>query len=157
MRPLSGTGSPSRIGSNCGRSVAQSGHVQLDQAPDFSQRQIGTEQGMHWSSKGEGEFEVATVEKADRGTKIVLHLKSGESEFADSTVTTVIEEAKRVVKAKKLPMQFSIVQPFYDQPEYLDALVAAPDRPRTSRRSVLRKIACAPAWVSISRPFARAS
>lgn len=44
-------------------------------------------------------------------------------QFADSTVTTVIEEAKRVVKAKALKMRFSVLQPFYDQPEYLDALV----------------------------------
>ncbi|MBW4968623.1 ferrochelatase, partial [Pseudoalteromonas sp. CR1] len=46
-------------------------------------------------------------------------------QFADSTVTTVIEEAKRVVRDKKLKVQFSILQPFYDQPEYLDALVAS--------------------------------
>lgn len=44
-------------------------------------------------------------------------------QFADSTVTTVIEEAKRVVKAKSLKMQFSVLQPFYDQPEYIEALV----------------------------------
>ncbi|MDB6050382.1 MAG: ferrochelatase [Pseudomonas sp.] len=44
-------------------------------------------------------------------------------QFADSTVTTVIEEAKRAVKAKSLNIQFSLLQPFYDQPEYLDALV----------------------------------
>lgn len=46
-------------------------------------------------------------------------------QFADSTVTTVIEEARRVVRDKKLDLQFSILQPFYDQPEYLDALVAS--------------------------------
>jgi len=40
-------------------------------------------EGVHWSSRGEGDFEVATVEKAERGTRIVLHLKSGEEEFAD--------------------------------------------------------------------------
>ncbi|MBW3504036.1 molecular chaperone HtpG [Pseudomonas sp. NKUCC02_KPG] len=52
---------------------------------DVYSRRAGTpaSEGVHWSSRGEGEFEVATVEKADRGTKIVLHLKSGESEFAD--------------------------------------------------------------------------
>lgn len=44
-------------------------------------------------------------------------------QFADSTVTTVVEEAKRVVKAHGLNVQFSLLQPFYDQPEYLDALV----------------------------------
>lgn len=46
-------------------------------------------------------------------------------QFADSTVTTVIEEAKRVVRDKKLSLQFSTLQPFYDQPEYLDALAAS--------------------------------
>jgi ferrochelatase len=44
-------------------------------------------------------------------------------QFADSTVTTVIEEARRVVKAKSLKMKFSVLQAFYDQPEYIDALV----------------------------------
>ena len=40
-------------------------------------------------------------------------------------MTTVIEEAKRVVRDKQLNVQFSILQPFYDQPEYLDALAAS--------------------------------
>ncbi|RAU18425.1 molecular chaperone HtpG [Nitrincola tibetensis] len=38
---------------------------------------------VHWSSMGEGEFTIATTEKAGRGTRIVLHLKEGEEEFAD--------------------------------------------------------------------------
>ncbi len=46
-------------------------------------------------------------------------------QFADSTVTTVIEEAKKVVQQKKLAVQFKLLQPFYDQPEYIDALVAS--------------------------------
>lgn len=52
---------------------------------DVYSRRAGTpaSEGVHWSSKGEGEFEVENVEKASRGTKIVLHLKSGDEEFAD--------------------------------------------------------------------------
>lgn len=52
---------------------------------DVYSRRAGTPaaEGVHWSSQGEGEFEVATVEKAERGTRIVLHLKKGEDEFAD--------------------------------------------------------------------------
>lgn len=46
-------------------------------------------------------------------------------QFADSTVTTVIEQARQVMKAYKLAFELSIVPPFYDQPEYLDALVAS--------------------------------
>ncbi|MBB2496271.1 molecular chaperone HtpG [Aquipseudomonas ullengensis] len=52
---------------------------------DVYSRRAGTaaSEGVHWSSKGEGEFDIAGVEKAERGTRIVLHLKSGEEEFAD--------------------------------------------------------------------------
>lgn len=39
--------------------------------------------GVHWSSAGEGEFTIANIDKAGRGTSIVLHLKEDESEFAD--------------------------------------------------------------------------
>jgi molecular chaperone HtpG len=39
--------------------------------------------GVHWSSKGDGEFTVETLELPARGTKIVLHLKEGEHDFAD--------------------------------------------------------------------------
>jgi protoporphyrin/coproporphyrin ferrochelatase len=38
-------------------------------------------------------------------------------------VTTVVEEAKRVVRDQGLKLDFAILSPFYDQPEYLDALV----------------------------------
>ncbi len=52
---------------------------------DVYSRRAGTpaSEGVHWSSMGEGEFEVATVDKPERGTRIVLHLKKGEEEFAD--------------------------------------------------------------------------
>lgn len=52
---------------------------------DVYSRRAGSDasEGVHWSSKGEGDFEVATIDKAERGTRIVLHLKSGEDEFAD--------------------------------------------------------------------------
>ena len=41
------------------------------------------ENGVHWSSAGEGDFTVAAIEKPVRGTRIVLKLKEGEEEFAD--------------------------------------------------------------------------
>lgn len=40
-------------------------------------------QGVRWESAGEGDFTIETVEKAERGSRIVLHLKAAESEFAD--------------------------------------------------------------------------
>lgn len=61
-----------------------SAFIVADQVEVFSRRAgLPASEGVHWSSRGEGEFEVATLEKADRGTRIVLHLKSGEDEFAD--------------------------------------------------------------------------
>lgn len=40
-------------------------------------------EGVHWSSTGEGEFDIATVDKPERGTRVVLHLKEDEAGFAD--------------------------------------------------------------------------
>ncbi|MEP0356256.1 molecular chaperone HtpG [Paraglaciecola sp.] len=39
--------------------------------------------GVQWESAGEGEFTIADIEKADRGTEITLHLKEDEKEFLD--------------------------------------------------------------------------
>lgn len=39
--------------------------------------------GVEWQSQGEGEFTVADIEKAGRGTEIVLHLREEEKEFLD--------------------------------------------------------------------------
>ena len=39
--------------------------------------------GVEWRSRGEGEFEIADIEKARRGTDIVLHLKDDAEEFLD--------------------------------------------------------------------------
>ena len=46
-------------------------------------------------------------------------------QFADSTTTTVLAEVRRVMREHNLPLQFANLPPFYDQPEYLDALVAS--------------------------------
>ncbi|MFK5913508.1 MAG: molecular chaperone HtpG [Woeseiaceae bacterium] len=44
---------------------------------------LGTEHGVRWVSKGEGEFDLENIEKAERGTTVILHLKKDEEEFAD--------------------------------------------------------------------------
>ncbi len=43
------------------------------------------EDGIRWTSEGEGDFTIEGDAKATRGTTIVLHLKKDEAEFADST------------------------------------------------------------------------
>ncbi|SKA81384.1 molecular chaperone HtpG [Pseudomonas extremaustralis] len=61
-----------------------SAFIVADKVEVFSRRAgLDASEGVHWASKGEGEFEIATIDKADRGTRIVLHLKAGEDEFAD--------------------------------------------------------------------------
>ncbi|WFF42540.1 molecular chaperone HtpG [Salinicola endophyticus] len=46
-------------------------------------RRADNEQGVEWRSKGEGEFTIADIERPERGTEIVLHLKEDAKEFAD--------------------------------------------------------------------------
>lgn len=61
-----------------------SAFIVADQVDVYSRRAgADASEGVHWSSRGEGEFEVATIDKPERGTRIVLHLKDGEEGFAD--------------------------------------------------------------------------
>ncbi|MDH5339053.1 MAG: ATP-binding protein, partial [Rubrivivax sp.] len=39
------------------------------------------EEGVRWSSEGTGDYEVETIDKAARGTDVILHLREGEEEF----------------------------------------------------------------------------
>ena len=41
------------------------------------------DEGMFWESAGEGEYTLADIEKADRGTEITLHLREDQDEFLD--------------------------------------------------------------------------
>jgi len=61
-----------------------SSFIVADRVEVFSRR-AGTpaSEGVHWESKADGEFTVSNVELPARGTRIVLHLKEGEHEFAD--------------------------------------------------------------------------
>jgi len=45
--------------------------------------------------------------------------------YADSTVKTSVEEAKAVLAAHKLEVQLKVLAPFYQDPSYIDALVAS--------------------------------
>ncbi len=44
---------------------------------------VSADEGVFWESEGEGEYTVADINKADRGTEITLHLREGEDEFLD--------------------------------------------------------------------------
>ena len=45
---------------------------------------LPADQAVRWSSDGQGEFSIETVERAARGTAVTLHLKADEAEFAQS-------------------------------------------------------------------------
>ncbi len=52
-----------------------------------------SENGVHWESMGEAEFSIETIDKEQRGTTIVLHLKESCGEFADDwRVRSVIKK-----------------------------------------------------------------
>jgi molecular chaperone HtpG len=61
-----------------------SSFIVADRVDVYSRRAgLDAAAGVHWQSSGDGEFSVATVELAERGTRIVLHLKEGEQDFTD--------------------------------------------------------------------------
>ena len=45
---------------------------------------LTAEHGVRWESAGEGEYTLETVEKKNRGTEVVLHLREGEDELLSS-------------------------------------------------------------------------
>lgn len=44
---------------------------------------LGSEHGVRWESAGEGDYSLETVDKPQRGTEVVLHLRDGDDEFLD--------------------------------------------------------------------------
>lgn len=49
--------------------------------------------GVEWISGGKGDFSVENIEKADRGTEVILHLRDDENEFLDDwRLRTVIRK-----------------------------------------------------------------
>ncbi len=44
---------------------------------------LGAEHGVCWQSEGDGEYSLETIEKTERGTSVVLHIREGEDEFLE--------------------------------------------------------------------------
>ncbi|QIB52590.1 molecular chaperone HtpG [Pseudomonas sp. OIL-1] len=61
-----------------------SAFIVADKVEVFTRRAgLDAAEGVRWESAGEGDFTIETIEKPERGSRIVLHLKSDEGEFAD--------------------------------------------------------------------------
>lgn len=44
---------------------------------------LAAQEGVRWESDGQGEFTIESVERAERGTRVTLHLKESEKEFLE--------------------------------------------------------------------------
>ncbi len=56
-------------------------------------RRAGSKEAVQWESTGEGEFTLDTVEKASRGTDVILHLRKSEGEYLnDWKLKTVVRK-----------------------------------------------------------------
>lgn len=73
---------------------------------------------------GEPSIEQVLCDLSGRGIGCVT-LAPLYPQFAHSTVTTVLEEARRVLKRRRLRLRMRVVPPFHDQPEYQNALAAS--------------------------------
>lgn len=59
-----------------------SGFIVADRITVESRRAgLPANEGVRWVSEGAGEFEVESIERAQRGTTVILHLREGEEEF----------------------------------------------------------------------------
>ena len=59
-----------------------SGFIVADRITVLSRRAGASgAEGVRWSSEGAGEFEVEAIDKPERGTDVILHLRDGEDEF----------------------------------------------------------------------------
>ncbi|MEO7150597.1 MAG: ATP-binding protein, partial [Burkholderiaceae bacterium] len=59
-----------------------SGFIVADRITVESRRAgLPPDQGVRWTSDGSGEFEVETIDRPERGTRVTLHLRDGEEEF----------------------------------------------------------------------------
>lgn len=62
-----------------------SGFIVADRITVESRRAgLPVAEGVRWSSAGTGDFEVETIERAERGTSVILHLKDDASEYLNT-------------------------------------------------------------------------
>ena len=84
----------------------------------------GRDEGVRWESDGEGEYTVETVDRARRGTQIVLHLREDQDEFAAAS------QAKTAVAQANGSLAEEIVTVTIPQRKGEDILVEKDEHPR---------------------------
>ncbi|CAH0990638.1 Chaperone protein HtpG [Sinobacterium norvegicum] len=81
---------------------------------DVYSRRAGSDvsEGVHWESTGEADFSIETVEKAGRGTQIVLHLKDDAKEFSEDA------RIRNIIKKYSDHIAIPVVMKSQPMPEY---------------------------------------
>jgi len=81
---------------------------------------LGTEHGVRWESAGAGDYTLENIERAERGTEIVLHLREGEDELLnDWRLRSIITKYSDHIQ---LPVLLDVRKPAKDdEPETIDA------------------------------------
>ncbi len=117
-----------------------SSFIVADRVEVYSRRAgLSPTEGVRWESDGEGEFTIEPVEIADRGTRVLLHLRKDEQEFADPyRLRTLIRKySDHIAFPVKMPVeQVAEGQEGQDQVEQgedetVNAAMALWTRPRT--------------------------
>ncbi|RNF85331.1 molecular chaperone HtpG [Montanilutibacter psychrotolerans] len=111
-----------------------SAFIVADRVEVFTRRAgLPASEGVHWASRGEGEFDVATVDLGQRGTRIVLHLKDAEKSFADGWRLRGI--VKKYADHIGVPIELPVQSQGNDEGD--DASTAAPAWETVNRASAL--------------------
>ena len=114
-----------------------SSFVVADRVEVYSRRAgLSPTEGVHWESDGEGKFTIEPVEIADRGTRVLLHLRKDEQEFADPyRLRTLIRKySDHIAFPVKMPVEQVAEeqdQGKQDEDETVNAATALWTRPRT--------------------------
>lgn len=66
---------------------------------------LAADQAVRWESSADGEYTVEPIEKASRGTEIILHLKKDEKEFLDET------RLKHIIKKYSDHINLPVIMP----------------------------------------------
>lgn len=72
---------------------------------------------------GEPSIERALLALVAQGVKSII-LAPLYPQFADSTTTTAVKEARRIIRQHQLDVELEILPAFYDDPRYMDCLLA---------------------------------
>ena len=90
---------------------------------------VDPQQGVRWESDGRGEYSIETVEKASRGTEVVLHLREGEDELLNGhRLRTIIRKYSDHIT---FPIMMKVEEKDKDEEEQVNRASALWARPKS--------------------------